>query len=145
MAKLLRNKLTLVQIIINAVFLTVLISTNAAYAQINIPIITPIAGQSALTLPNIVTIVTRIADFFIIVAPLILVVALIWSGITFMRAGASPTAVKSAKTMLGYSIVGGLLIFGVGVIINTIAAVVTGEFFCRVGFSLGPISGCLFN
>lgn len=102
----------------------------------------PIRGplSQPITLPELSGLLRIIGNFLIVVAPILFVISLIMSGIWFMKAGADPNALGRAKSWLGYSIVGGLIIFGVGVMINTVTALLTRELFCRVG--IGGI--CLF-
>lgn len=99
---------------------------------------TPVSGAKPITGMDLYSAITGIAGFLIVVGPLILVVALIINAITLMGGAASAAAVSKAKQGFWYSILGGLIVFGVGVIINTIAVIVSGQFFCRVGISAGP-------
>lgn len=105
--------------------------------DIRIPAI-PVSGAKPITGLDLYSAITGIAGFLIVVGPIILVVALIINAITLMGGGASAAAVGKAKQGFWYSILGGLIVFGVGVIINTIAVIVSGQFFCRVGISAGP-------
>ena len=99
---------------------------------------TPVSGAKPITGLDLYSAVTGIAGFLIVVGPLILVAALIINAVTLMGGGASAAAVAKAKQGFWYSILGGLIVFGVGVIINTIAVIISGQFFCRVGISAGP-------
>ena len=104
---------------------------SANSVNIDIPA-TPIPGQKAFSLSELSQIIGILGRFLVAVAPVLLVISLIWSGILYMKAGGSDTKVAEAKKWFGYAIVGGLIIFGVGVIINTVAAVITREFFCQL-------------
>jgi hypothetical protein len=108
---------------------------------------TPVPGapNQPLSLLEIAGILGLIGRFMVIIGPIILVIAIIYGGILFMFAGASGALVAKAKSMIGYGIVGGLIVFGVGVIINTLINVVTRQFFCTFGISIpGLINICIF-
>ncbi len=98
-----------------------------------IPIIIPAnpvpGGGAPLSVLGLQNIVLAIGTFFIIVGPILLVISLILSAIWYMKAGADSAALAKAKSWLGYTIIGGLIMFGVGVIINTIIAIVDRSFF----------------
>lgn len=99
-----------------------------AYAQ---PTGTPV------TLTEIEVRISQIAQFMIRVGAVLMVVFIIWAGITYMSAGADPTAVNKGRQRLLTAILGSLIILGVGVIIETVAGVATREVFCTV--SLGGV------
>jgi hypothetical protein len=112
------------------------IGASVTYAlsipQTSVDLTHPITGNEPMTLLEISNIVGTIANFLVIVAPVLIIIALVLSAITIMSGGANPAAVKKGKEWLKYSIYGGLIIFGSGVIINTIAYLVTRDFFCQV-------------
>lgn len=116
---------------------------NAAFAfaqfeppSINIPS-PPVPGQP-VTLVEITSIVFFVGDFFIIIGPVLAVIAIIISGIMFMNAGGNSEKLSRAKTWLKNGIIGGLIVLGVGVIMNTMFSVVTRDFFCKFDVPLGP-------
>ena len=150
--KFFKNKIWLIQLILNLVLLGLILGPNISLAvesfsdtsllprqvpDIRIPA-TPVSGAKPITGLDLYSAITGIAGFLIVVGPLILVAALIINAVTLMGGGASTAAVAKAKQGFWYSILGGLIVFGVGVIINTIAVIVSGQFFCRVGISAGP-------
>ncbi len=145
MNKVYNYKSLILQIVLNLLLFAVLADFGrAAPIPINLPT-TPIPGAKPVSLLELQWIVGIIGNFFVTVGPVILVIALIASGITLAGGGASPAAVTKARKWFGASVVGGLIIFGAGVIINTLAAIVTRTFFCRLGFDFGPISVCIIK
>lgn len=114
--------------------------------RIIIPTGVPGRGNEPITLVEVQSLLGFVANFFVAVAPILLVIALISSGLYYMKSGASAEGTKKARAMFGYSVLGGLIIFGTGVIINTIGAIITRQFFCTFGFSIpGIINICLLN
>lgn len=97
---------------------------------------TPVPGQAPLTMLELAKLFSVLGNFLIIVAPVILVIVLIISAIIYMTAGDNPDRTKRAHTWFKYAIIGGFIVFGSGVIINTIAIIVSRQFFCQVGVSL---------
>lgn len=89
------------------------------------------AGQP-ITFDEIDSLIGQVAQFMIVVSVLIAVIMIIWSGITYMSAGANATKVTEAQTRLKNSVIGAAIVLGVGVIINTIAGIVTRDFFCQL-------------
>ncbi len=86
--------------------------------------------------------IERFADFFIVIGPILAVIYIIWGGIMYMSAGADTTKVDEARTRIKNGIIGAAVVLGVGVIINTVAGIVTRDFFCQVRV---PIIGiCVF-
>ncbi|MBI2064196.1 MAG: hypothetical protein HYT66_00580, partial [Candidatus Yanofskybacteria bacterium] len=75
--------------------------------------------------------IARIAQFVMVTSAILAVIFIVRAGITWMSAGADTKKVDEAKAQLKSGIVGAVIVLGVGVIINTIAAVVTREFFCQ--------------
>ncbi len=62
----------------------------------------------------------NVAKFLIFASVVIVVIFIIWAGITYTAAGADQTKVKAAKDRLKQGMIGGLIIFGVGTILATI-------------------------
>ena len=75
--------------------------------------------------------IARIATFIMFASVTLAVIFIVRAGITWMSAGANPTKVTEAKDQLRSAIIGAFVVLGVGVIINTIAAVVSRDFFCQ--------------
>ncbi len=94
-----------------------------------------------ITLPEVDSLIGRVAQFLLVVSVLIAIIMIVWSGITYMAAGANTTKVTEAQTRLKNAIIGAAIVLGVGVIIDTVAGLVTRSFFCR--FQLLGI--CIIN
>ena len=75
--------------------------------------------------------ISRVATFVMFTSVTLAVIFIVRAGITWMYAGANPTKVSEAQGQLKSGIIGAAVVLGVGVIINTIAAVVTREFFSQ--------------
>lgn len=88
------------------------------------------AGQP-ITFNEIDNLIGQVAQFMVVTSVLIAVIMIVWSGITYMSAGSNTTKVTEAQTRLKNSIIGAAIVLGVGVIINTIAGIVTRDFFCQ--------------
>src|SRR3989344_7553825 len=84
-----------------------------------------------ITLSEVDSLIGRVAQFLVVISVLIAVIMIVWSGITYMAAGANATKVAEAQTRLKSAIIGAAIVLGVGVIIQTIAGIVTRGFFCR--------------
>ena len=76
--------------------------------------------------------IARVAQFVMVASVLLAVIFIVRAGITWMSAGADTKKVDEARAQLKSGIIGALIVLGVGVIINTVAAVVTREFFCQL-------------
>lgn len=106
------------------------------------------AGQLAdlppgqpITLPEVDSLINQVAQFLLVVSVLIAVIMIVWSGITYMYAGADTAKVTEAQGRLKSAVIGAAIVLGVGVIIDTVAGIVTRGFFCR--FQLLGI--CIIN
>lgn len=84
-----------------------------------------------ITFDELDYLIARVATFIMFASVTLAVIFIVRAGITWMSAGANPTKVTEAKEQLKSGIIGAFVVLGVGVIINTIAAVVTREFFCQ--------------
>ena len=95
-----------------------------------------------ITLDVLDYIIFRVSTFFISISAVLAVIFIIWAGVTYMYAGDDSTKVTSAQNRLKSGIIGAAIILGVGVIIQTVASVVTLDFFCTVRI---PIVGmCVY-
>lgn len=95
-----------------------------------------------ITLDVLDYLIFRVSTFFISISAVLTVVFIIWAGVTYMYAGDDSTKITAAQGRLKSGIIGAAVIFGVGVIIQTIASVVTLDFFCTVRI---PIIGtCIY-
>lgn len=78
-----------------------------------------------------------LANFLIAAGVILAIITLVVSGIMYFRTP-SETQAKTANTWFKNGLIGAIIILGVGVIINTVALVVTGGFF---GFGPGGGGG----
>ena len=88
-----------------------------ASAQVQTPTGTPI------TVPQLLGITQSVGGFLIIFGGILAALTVIISGLVYMFAGSSQQRVTAAKNMLIAGLIGALIIFGVGVIINIIKSV----------------------
>ena len=84
-----------------------------------------------ITLPEVDSLIERIAQFLVVTSVLIAVIMIVWSGITYMSAGSDTTKVTEAQARLKNAVIVAAIVLGVGVIIQTIAGIVTRDFFCQ--------------
>ena len=94
-----------------------------------------------ITIPEVDSLVNQVAQFLVVTSILIAVIMIVWSGITYMAAGSNTTKVTEAQARFKSAVIGAAVVLGVGVIINTVAGLVTREFFCR--FQL--LGVCIIN
>lgn len=87
---------------------------------------TPAVSGSGLTLSEIEGLIRQIAQFLIVVSVIIAVVVIIYGGIRWMLAKGDP---KDAKAIVWNGVVGAAIVLAVGVILQTIAGLVTRNFF----------------
>ena len=102
--------------------------TGWAYQLADLP-----PGQP-ITFNEIDYLIERIADFMIVAGVLLAVIYIIWGGITYMAAGADTTKITEAQARIKNGIIGAAVVMGVFVILNTIAGIVTRDFFCQFQF-----------
>lgn len=95
-----------------------------------------------ITLDILDYLIFRVSTFFISISGVLALIFIIWAGVTYMYAGDDSTKITAAQGRLKSGIIGAAIILGVGVIIQTIASVVTLDFFCTVRI---PIIGtCVY-
>lgn len=95
----------------------------AALAQsINQPTV-PIGG-TAVTLGDITDWVQTIATTLMGVAVFIAIIFIVWGGITYMAAGGDEAKAGEAKKRILNGIIGAAVVLGVGLILQTVAALV---------------------
>ncbi len=95
-------------------FLSVL-TVNAQQAPPGVPI----------SLNDLISISENIGGFLMVIGGILAGIAVVWVGIVYMTSGSDSAKVKGAKDMLKAVLIGALIIFGSGVIINTIKALAT--------------------
>jgi len=80
------------------------------------------AGQT-YTLHNIVTIIGEIRNFVLIVGIIIVLIFLIWGGISYMTAGGDATKIATAKSRIVAAIIGAAVVIGAFAILATIKGI----------------------
>lgn len=88
----------------------------------------PFTG-TGLTLANIQTMITAVARFLILISVIIAVIFIVWGGIMYMMAGDDTTKSTAAKSRIVNGIIGALVVLAVGLILQTLAAIVNWETF----------------
>jgi hypothetical protein len=106
-------------------------------------------GSGTLSLTPILafftTILADIGDFVIGLSTAVMVTFVVISGMMMITAGQDAAKFQKARKMLINVIWGCAVIIGVGVILNTVNALVTGDFFCRLSVSTPWVGVCLWN
>ena len=88
----------------------------------------PITG-GAVTLSEIETRITQIAQFLIIVGVVLAVIFIIWGGIAYMFAGGAEEKTTAARSRIFNGIIGAAVVLAVGVILQTVAGLIARSFF----------------
>ena len=88
----------------------------------------PLTGQ-AVTLSEIEVRITDIARFLIIIGVVLAVIFIIWGGIAYMFAGGVEEKTTAAKDRIWNGIIGAAVVLAVGVILQTLAGLITRTFF----------------
>lgn len=90
--------------------------------------VSPVGG-TALSLSEIEARIRQVAQFIIIVSVILAVIFIIWGGIAYMTAGGNEERADAAKTRIWNGIIGAAVVLAVGVILQTLAALITRSFF----------------
>ena len=98
----------------------------AVLAQLPVPTVPNVQGTNLSQLEGYIG---RIAQCFLVVGVILALIYLIWGGILWMSAGSDETKIKNAKTRMKQGAWGALIILAVGLILQTLAGVVTRVFF----------------
>ncbi len=116
--------------------------TTPFWFRLNVPLINMLSFFStiladlpagkAITFTEIDYLINRVATFVLLTSVTLAVIFIVRAGVTWMYAGANSSKVDEARGQLKSAIVGAFVVLAAGVIINTIAAVVTREFFCQL-------------
>jgi len=93
------------------------------------PFPAPVGSGTAWTITRIEDLIERIGNFAIFIGIIIAVIFIIWGGIKYMTARGDPKAAEEARTAILNGIIGAAVVLGVGVILRTAAALITGAFF----------------
>lgn len=94
-----------------------------------LPTPTPPTTGQALTLIEMEALIKRVAQFLIIVSVIIAVIFIIWGGVMYMAARGNEEQATKAKTTIFNGIIGAAVVLGVGVILQTLAGLITRSFF----------------
>jgi hypothetical protein len=69
---------------------------------------------------SVIGIITSIAGFLMVAGAVLAGIAIVISGIMYMTAGNNQTRVASAKAFFKNGVIGALILFSVGIIVNTV-------------------------
>ena len=117
------GKVALVGLSVATVLIPILVLAVA------LPTPTPPTAGTAIDLDEIETLVRRIAQFLIVVSVIIAVIFIIWGGVMYMAARGDEERAKTAKSTIYNGIIGAAVVLGVGVILQTLAGLITRSFF----------------
>jgi len=117
------SKTTLVVLAVVAVLIPVLV------LAVTLPAPTPPTTGQPITLVEIEALIKRIAQFLIIVSVIIAVIFIIWGGVMYMAARGNEDQATAAKTTIWNGVIGAAVVLGVGVILQTLAGLITRGFF----------------
>ena len=93
------------------------------------PLPAPIGAGTAWTVDRIESLIERVGNFMIFIGIIVAVVFIIWGGIKYMTAGGDAKKAEEARGAIFNGIIGAAVVLGVGVILRTAAALITGTFF----------------
>ena len=91
----------------------------------------------ALTLGGAELVLRIIGNYLMTFAIIFAVIMITWGGISYMFAQDNQTKITAAQARTKNAIIGAAIFLAVGLILKTIASIITGQFFCRI--SIGPI------
>lgn len=94
-----------------------------------IPTPTVVTPGDEVTLSEVGALITRIVTFLVTFGVVIAVGVIIYGGILWMVAGGNDERAAKAKTTIWNGIKGAAVILGVGVILRTLASLITRNFF----------------
>ena len=117
------SKTTLVALAVVAVLMPVLVLAAT------LPVPTPPTTGQAVTLIEMENLIKRIAQFLIIVSVIIAVIFIIWGGVLYMASRGDEEAAKKGKDTIWNGVIGAAVVLGVGVILQTLAGLITRSFF----------------
>lgn len=80
----------------------------------------PIPTGTPIDLTDLLDISENIGGFLMVLGGIVAAIAIILAGIMYLTSGSNPQRVNSAKGMLKGAMIGALIIFSTGIIINTI-------------------------
>jgi hypothetical protein len=88
-----------------------------------------IPSGEPITRDSLTAMLRNLASFLLSAGVILAVIFLVWSGITWMSAGADSAKAGKAKERFKWAVVGTLVIFSIGMILATMGAIGTGTFF----------------
>lgn len=95
-----------------------------------LPVLAAEAPQGvAITVDDINSLIEGIAGWIIKIALIVMVISIVAAALKIMTAGSNPKAFQEGVGWLKNAIIGSAIVLGVGVIINTVASVVSLDFF----------------
>lgn len=86
-------------------------------------------GAGGLSFSEILDIITTVANYLLVVGMIIAVIMIVWGGIRYTTAGGDSKKADAARDIIKNGIIGAIVVLGVGVILNTAAALVNRAFF----------------
>lgn len=112
-----------------SVVATVLLLPVLVLAELPAPTVPGSIGGTAIKLQEVQDKITEIARFLIIVAIVLAVIFIVWGGVAYMMAGGNEEKATAATTRIKNGIIGAAVVLGVGVILQTLAGLITRSFF----------------
>ena len=112
-------------IVVSAVAMLVLmpVFVLAQLPTVNPPVV------PGTTLTEVENILRRVAQFILVLGVILALIYIVLGGVKWMRAGGDETKIKEAKTQIWSGVWGALVVIAVGLILQTLAGVVTRIFF----------------
>ena len=89
----------------------------------------PPVGGTPITLSEVETRIRQVAQFIIVVSVILAVIFIIWGGIAYMTAGGDETRTTAATGRIWNGVIGAAVVLAVGVILQTVAGLITRSFF----------------
>lgn len=114
---------------ISKVAIPVVLATIPFLALAVLPQPTNPLGGNALSLAEIQVIIERVARFLITVSIVVAVIFIVWGAIVWMTSAGDDARAKAGKAWIKNGLLGAVIVFAVGVILQTIAGAVTRTFF----------------
>lgn len=87
------------------------------------------SGGGAITMAEITNLIQAFARWLIVISVVIAVIMIIWGGIMYMLARGDDKKVTDAQARIKNGIIGAAIVLAVGVILQTVAALVNRSFF----------------
>lgn len=94
-----------------------------------LPVFSNPVGGTGISLAEVEAIINQIARFMIVISLVVAVIFIIYGGLRYMTAGGDPARVKAATETIKNGVIGALVVLAVGVILQTLAGLVSRTFF----------------